>query len=83
MNKFLELSFMNHIRNNDELVTTYEAKFEPLLDFVKERLSVKACNEFEDLLTECYTDAMYYAGVLGMELAIGVTNGAIKQKIEA
>ncbi len=83
MDKFLELSFMNHMRNNDELIVPYETEFKPLLDFVKERLSEKVCDEFEELLTECYTEAMYYSGVLGMELAIGVTNGTIKQKIEA
>ncbi len=83
MDKFLELSFMNHIRNNEDLITPYEMAYKPLVEFVRERLSAKACDDFEDLLAECSNSAMHYAGVLGMELAIGVTNGTIKQKIEA
>ena len=82
MNKFLELSFMNHIRNNEDLVTPYEDCFEPIMHFARERLSKKACDELEELLTDCYTNALYIAGVTGMELAIGVANGNIKQVIE-
>lgn len=82
MNKFLELSFMNHIRNNDTLIGPYDDCFKPIMDFARERLSEKACDELEELLTDCYTDAFHIAGVIGMELAIGVTNGTIKQVIE-
>lgn len=82
MNKFLELSFMNHIRNNDDLVTPYENCFKPVMEFARERLSEKACDELEELLTDCYTEGLHIAGVMGMELAIGVTNGTIKQVIE-
>lgn len=39
MNKFLELSFMNHIRNNGNLVTPYEECFKPVMEFARERLS--------------------------------------------
>lgn len=82
MNKFLELSFMNHIRNNDNLVAPYEDCFKPVMEFARERLSEKACDELEELLTDCYTEGLHIAGVTGMELAIGVTNGTIKQVIE-
>lgn len=82
MNKFLELSFMNHIRNNDDLVVPYEECFKPIMEFAKERLSQKACDELEEILSDCCNDGLYIAGVLGMELAIGVMNGTIKQTIE-
>ena len=82
MNKFLELSFMNHIRNNDNLVASYENCFNAVMDFARERLSEKACDELEELLADCYTDGLHIAGVMGMELAIGVANGTIKQVIE-
>lgn len=82
MNKFYELSFTNHIRNNESLIEPYDKCFEPIIAFVRERLSKKACDELEELLTDCYTDALHIAGVIGMELAIGVTNGTIKQVIE-
>lgn len=82
MNKFYELSFANHIRNNDDLITHYEYCFKPVKEFVRERLSTKACDELEELLNDCLTDGLHIAGVIGMELAIGVTNGTIKQIIE-
>jgi hypothetical protein len=82
MNKFLELSFINHIRNNDDLITPYENCFNPIMEFVRERLSEKACDELQELLADCYTEGLHIAGVLGMGLAIGVTNGTIKQVIE-
>lgn len=82
MDKFLELSFMNHIRNNDNLITPYEDCFKPIMEFARERLSEKVCDELEELLADCYTDALHIAGVMGMELSIGVMNGTIKQVIE-
>lgn len=82
MNKFLELSLVNHMRNNEELRTPYDNSFQPIMEFARERLSQKACDELEELLADCCVDAFYYAGVLGMELAIGVMNGNIKQFIE-
>ena len=79
MDKFLELAFINHYRNNDDVLTPYEECFEPALQFVREKLSKNLSDEFEELLAECYTDALHYSGVMGMELAIGVMNGTIKQ----
>ena len=81
MDKFLELSFINHIRNNENLLTPYEDCFKPVIEFVRERLSAKACDELEELLNDCITDGLHIAGVVGMELAIGVINGEIKQVI--
>lgn len=82
MNKFLELSFRNHIRNNDNLLEPYEKIFEPIMENLRERLSTKACDEIEEQLNDCMTEALYVAGVIGMELAIGVINGTIQQRIE-
>lgn len=82
MDKFLELSFMNHIRNNDNLITPYEDCFNPIMEFARERLSQKACDELEELLADCFTEGLHIAGVMGMQLAIGVTNGTIKQFIQ-
>lgn len=81
-NQFLELSLRNHIRNNDNLLEPYEKIFEPIMENLREKLSEKACDEIEELLNDCMTEALYVAGVLGMELAIGVMNGTIQQKIE-
>lgn len=81
-NQFLELSFRNHMRNNDNLLEPYEKIFEPIMENLREKLSEKACDEIEELLSDCTTEALYVAGVLGMELAIGVMNGTIKQVIE-
>lgn len=82
MNSFLELSFRNHIRNNDNLLEPYEKIFEPIMENLRERLSTKVCDEIEESLNDCMTEALYVAGVLGMELAIGVMNGTIQQRIE-
>lgn len=82
MNKFLELAFANQVRNDDDFSRQIDKCFEPVLNELRERLSVKACSEIEDILSDCYNDAMYLAGVMGMELAIGVMNGTIKQTIE-
>lgn len=82
MNSFLELSFRNHIRNNDSLLEPYEKIFEPIMENLRERLSTKVCDEIEESLNDCMTEALYVAGVLGMELAIGVMNGTIQQRIE-
>ena len=82
MNKFYELSFINHIRNNDDLIAPYEECFNPIMEFAKERLSQKACDELQEILFDCFTDALHIAGVIGMELAIGVTNGTIRQVIQ-
>lgn len=79
MDKFLELAFRNHTRQNEELVKPYEQYFEPVMKFARERLSESACDELEELLMDCYVEALDYAGVLGMELAIGVMNGTIQQ----
>lgn len=83
MDKFLELSFRNHLRNHDEIGTQIEKCFEPVMDALRERLSKKACDDIEEILSDCEMDVAYIAGVTGMELAIGVINGTIEQKIEA
>ena len=82
MNKFLELSFRNHIRNNEDLVIEYEKCFDKMLNLIKETLSQKIYDQIYDEFMEAESDALYYAGVLGMELAIGVMNGTIEQVIE-
>lgn len=82
MNKFLELAFANQVRNDDEFGTQIDECFKPVLNALKERLSTKACSEIEDILSDCYNDAIYLAGVTGMELAIGVMDGTIKQTIK-
>lgn len=80
MNKFLELSFKNHVLGGN-LALDYEKCFEPLVEFVKERLSEKVSDEFEELCMDCTTEALWIAGVMGMELAIGVINGTIEQEV--
>lgn len=80
MNKFYELSFVNHIRNNDELSEQFDKYFEPVINKLGEILSESKCAELEDLLSDCSSDALRFAGVVGMELAVGVIDGTIKQK---
>lgn len=82
MNKFLELAFVNKVRNDDDFTRKIDECYEPVLEALRERLSEKACSEIEDILSDCQNEAMYLAGVSGMELAIGVMNGTIKQTIE-
>lgn len=82
MNKFLELSFMNYLRNDDSRALDYEACFDKVIEFAEERWSEKVCDDFRELLIDSFTEALYIAGVMGMELAIGVSNGTIKQVIE-
>lgn len=82
MNKFYELSFTNYLRNNEDIGWKIEKMFDPVIEYVRERMSAQFCDELDMLLTDCYGDAVTYAGVTGMELAIGVTNGTIQQTIE-
>ncbi len=82
MDKFLELSFRNHIRNNDELSDKFFKKLEPILDEMRKYLSKEIADDLEDSFCELATDAMEFAGVEGMKLAIGVIDGTIKQVIE-
>lgn len=79
MNKFLELSFRNHYLQNEEICGEYEELLQPLVQFVEERLSKQACDDFYEIFMDCTTEAFTYAGVTGMELAIGVMNGTIQQ----
>lgn len=82
MNKFLELSFRNHIRNNENISDEFYAKLEPVLDEIRKYLSEDISCEIENLFLELASDALEIAGVTGMEFAIGVLNGTIKQIIE-
>ena len=82
MNKFYELSFVNHIRNNDDLSEQFDKYFEPVINKLGEILSESKRAELEDLLSDCASNAFRFAGVVGMELAVGVIDGTIKQKIE-
>lgn len=82
MDKFLELSFINHLRNHDEIAHKIDMCYEPVLKVLRETLSEKKCAEVEEMLSDCQCEAMDIAGVTGMELAIGVINGTIKQCIE-
>ena len=81
MNEFYKLAFINHLRNHDEISQKIEEYFNPVEDFLRERLSQKVCDDLMDLLTECFVDATDYAGVVGMEFAMGVLDGTIKQHI--
>ena len=36
MNKFFELSFINHIRNNDDLSLAFDKCYEPLVEKLRE-----------------------------------------------
>ena len=82
MNKFYELSFVNHIRNNDDLSEQFDKYFEPVINKLGEILSESKRAELEVLLSDCASYAFRFAGVVGMELAVGVIDGTIKQKIE-
>lgn len=70
------------LRNNEDIGWKIEKMFDPVMEYVRERMSAQFCDELDMLLTDCYGDAVTYAGVTGMELAIGVTNGTIQQTIE-
>lgn len=82
MNQFLDLSFTNHLRNHDELREPYENCFNPMVEKLKKLFSKEKCDEFTEVLFDCANEALHVAGVMGMELAIGVMNGTIKQCIE-
>lgn len=82
MDKFLELSFRNHIRNNEHIADEFYAKLEPILDEMRKYLSEDIACEIENLFLDLAPDALEIAGVSGMELAIGVMNGTIEQRIE-
>lgn len=84
MDKFLELSFRNHIRNNDIIADKYYKILEPIMDEIRKYLSEDIAGYIEDkLFIELSSDALEYAGVEGMKLAIGVINGTIEQVIES
>ena len=82
MNQFLDLSFTNHMRNHDELRKPYEDCFNPLVERLEKIFSKEMYEELEETLSDCMCEALHIAGVMGMELAIGVMNGTIKQTIE-
>jgi hypothetical protein len=63
-------------------VSDYESTFEPFTTKLKKLFSKELCDELDDLLTDCMTNALYKSGVAGMQLAINVLNGTDKQKIE-
>ena len=79
MDKFLELALVNYIRNHDEISDKIDKCYDTLVDELRKLLSKDVCDNLED----CQSNAMYLAGLAGMELAIGVMNGTIEQKIEA
>ena len=49
---------------------------------MRKYLSKEIADDLEDSFCELATDAMEFAGVEGMKLAIGVIDGTIKQVIE-
>lgn len=83
MDKFLELSFRNHLRNNDKIADEFFVILEPLLIEIKKYLSEEIAQKIEEsIFLAVASDALEYAGVEGMKLAIGVMNETIKQVIE-
>jgi hypothetical protein len=83
MDKFLELSFRNYVRNeHDSFPRDYQDAFEPFVEQLYKVLSKEVGSDLEDLLIDCYTNAMYLAGVAGMQLAINVLNGTDIQTID-
>jgi hypothetical protein len=83
MDKFLELSFRNYCRNEkDSFLADYEKSYEPFLLELQKLLSKGKYEELEEILVDCYTEAMNIAGVAGMQLAINVLNGTDPQSIE-
>lgn len=83
MDKFLELSFRNHLRNNDKIADDFFVILDPLLVEIKKYLSKEIVEKIEeDIFLDVASDALEYAGVVGMKLAIGVIDGTIKQVIE-
>lgn len=83
MDKFLELALVNYIRNYDEISDKIDKCYDTLVGELRKLLSKDVCDNLEDILGDCQSNAMYLAGLAGMELAIGVMNGTIEQKIEA
>lgn len=81
MDKFLELSFMNYIRNDEEVPAKFDEIFQPFIDRLDSLLSNQLSDELQTMLVGIYADAMRIAGVAGMKLAIGVIDGSIKQVI--
>lgn len=83
MDKFLELSFRNHLRNNDKIADEFYVILDPILSEIRKYVSQEIADKIEnDIFLDVSTNALEYAGVVGMELAIGVMNGTIKQVIE-
>lgn len=82
MDKFLELSFRNHISENDKVIDYFYTMFEPMLDEMRKYLNKELADDIENQFVLLATEAFVYSGVEGMKLAIGVINGTIKQVIE-
>lgn len=82
MDKFLELSFRNHISENDKVIDYFYTMFEPMLDEMRKYLNKEIADDIENQFVLLATEAFVYSGVEGMKLAIGVINGTIKQVIE-
>ena len=83
MDKFLDLAFRNHIRNNDKITDKFFVTLEPIMDEFRKYVSKEIADDIQDkLFIDLATTALEYAGVEGMKLAIGVIDGTIKQVIE-
>lgn len=82
MDKFLELSFKNHISENDKVIDHFYSMFDPMFDEMRKYLSKDIADDIENQFVLLATEAFVYSGVEGMKLAIGVINGTIKQVIE-
>lgn len=82
MDKFLELAFINHARNYDEIYIKVDELQQPIIEELDKLLSHDKSGELQEILSDCILEICHYVGVKGMELAIGVANGSIKQCIE-
>lgn len=82
IDKFLYLTFLNYVRNNDEIYAKVDELQQPIVDIFEELFNENKSAELQDILSDCITDICHYVGTKGMEVAIGVMNGSIKQRIE-
>lgn len=81
MNKFLELCFANHAGNDEEIYNKVDEIMQPLRDELESWVCPEICDEMNDVISDCVAKVCNYSGGKGMELALGVVDGTIKQVI--
>lgn len=78
MDKILEYVFNKFTEDDGELCYKVDELFQPFLDRLKELLPNETFLELEDELVRLYIQAEILAGVEGIKLMQGITDGTIK-----